>query len=420
MRNALLSSLLITGLLTLSCAPETVPELPAEPTLPELSPEGAAAIDEFLSSAIANGQVPKAVAMVANRDGIIYEGTFGKKDVANDIDIRLDSIFNMASMTKPVTSVATMMLLEEGAFELDDPVSMYLPDMANREVVTTIDEAAGTYETEPADSEMTIRQLLAHFSGLAYNFSNPTMQALIDVSGVQNTMELPLVSHPGTKWNYSGSTAVLGNLVAGVSGMPLDEFLKTRIFDPLGMDDTSYSVAAEKRDRVVTIHSLVDGELVEAPTPETVGGPVRGDGGLNSTAPNYIRFLQMLLNKGEFEGNRLLSAASVDAMISNQIDSINVETQVSTNASRSSDFPIGASADKFGLGFQLTASNAANPDLRAPGSYSWAGIYNTHFWGDPERQIVAVILMQQLPFYSDEAMAVYQGFEEQVNRNLVR
>ena len=127
----------------------------------------------------------------------------------------------------------------------------------------------------------------------------------------------------------------------------------------------------------------------------------------------------MLLNKGDFEGTRLLSEAAVDAMVANQIGSINVETQVSTNPATSSDFPIGAGSDKFGLGFQITASNAANPDLRAPGSFSWAGILNTHFWGDPDREIVAVILMQQASFYSDETMAVYQGFEEVVNRNLV-
>ena len=312
------------------------------------------------------------------------------------------------------------MLLEEGAFELDDSVSMYLPDMADREVITSIDESAGTYETEPAESGITIRQLLAHSSGLAYAFSNPTMKSLIDVLGVGDTLDLPLVSQPGTMWNYSGSTAVLGNLVAEVSGMPLDEFLKVRIFDPLGMDDTSYSVPAEKTGRVVTVHSLVDGGLVEAPTPETVGSAVRGDGGLHSTAPNYVRFLRMLLNGGEFEGKRLLSEASVDAMITNQIGSITVETQRTTDPATSSDFPIGAGADKFGLGFQITASSAVNPDLRAAGSYSWAGIFNTHFWGDPEREIVAVILMQQLPFYSDEAMAVYQGFEEEVNRNLIR
>ena len=276
MRTALLSLILVSSLSTLlSCAPEPVPEPPVEPTLPEISAEGAAAVDEFLAAAVAGGQVPKVVAVVANRKEIFYEGTFGKKDVANDIDVALDSIFGLASMTKPITSVATMMLAEEGAFDLDDPVSKYLPDMADRKVVTAIDEDAGTFETEPAKSEITIRQLLAHTSGLAYNFWNPTMQALIDVSGERNTMNLPLVSHPGTVWNYSGSTAVLGELVAEVSGISLDTFLRTRIFEPLGMDDTAYAVPAESIERVVTVHRVVDGELVETPTPETIRSGVR-------------------------------------------------------------------------------------------------------------------------------------------------
>lgn len=156
MKNLLLVLTLVAIGTIASCAPEPVTEPSPVAALPEISAEGAAAIDAFLSSAVGNGPVPKAVAMVANREGVIYQGTFGKKDVANDIDVELDSIFNLASMTKPVTSVATMILLEEGAFELDDPVSMYLPDMANREVVTTIDEDAGTYETEPAESEITV------------------------------------------------------------------------------------------------------------------------------------------------------------------------------------------------------------------------------------------------------------------------
>jgi len=387
------------------------------PALPTLAQAGTAEIDAYLREATADGRVPKAVAMVANAEGVVYQGAFGKRDVAANIDVKMDAIFNLASMTKPITSVATMMLYEAGAFDLDDPVSMYLPELGGRKVVTSIDEAARTYATEPAKSEITIRQLLANASGLAYNFANPTMQALVDITGAE-LMDLPLVSHPGTKWNYSGGTAVLATLVAKISGMPYDEFLRTRIFEPLGMVDTFYAVPADKRNRVVTIHSLVDGQLVETPTPETVRSTVRGDGGLNGTAADYIRFLRMLLNDGELDGTRLLSAASVEAMRSNQIGTINVETQVSTNPARSADFPVGAGRDKFGLGFQITASNTHNPDLRAPGSYTWAGIYNTHFWGDPERGIVAVILMQQLPFYGPDAMRVYQGFEERVNRNL--
>ena len=411
--------LLLTGFLLLfvsACAPEVIPE--PEVGLPELSTDGTRQIDAFLAGATATGQVPKAVAIVANREAVLYEGAFGKQSVADDMPAGMDSIFNLASMTKPVTSVAVMMLAEEGAFALDDAVSTYLPDWANREVVTTIDEEAGTFETEAAGSEITIRQLLAHTSGLAYNFSNATAQTLIDLTGEQQAINLPLVVQPGTVWNYSGSTAVLGDLVGEVSGQPLEEFLESRIFEPLGMEDTSYAVPDAKRDRVVTTHRLEDGELVETPVPDQVFSAVRGDGGLSGTAGDYIRFLQMLLNDGEFAGNRILSAESVAAMTANQIGSIRVETQYTTNPALSAHFPIGAGSDTFGLGFQLTSSNAADTDLRAPGSYSWAGIFNTHFWGDPERGIAAVILMQQLPFYSDDAMDVYQGFEQRVNRNL--
>lgn len=405
--------------LTLSTTFAACASEPAPPPPPSISAGEAAQIDEFLGNTMAARGIPKAVAMVADTGGILYQSAVGKQSVADDIDIGLDAIFNLASMTKPVTSVAVMMLAEEGAFELDEPVSKYLPAMADREVVTSIDAEGGTFETVPAETDITIRQLLSHTSGLAYNFSNRTMQDLIDITGRQPN-ELPLVSQPGTKWNYSGSTAVLGDLVAEVSGMPLDTFLQTRIFEPLGMSDTAYVVPADKRQRVVTVHSLVDGVLVEAPVPEEVRSTVRGDGGLNGTAPDYIRFLRMLLNGGELDGVRLLSQESVDAMTRNQIGTVRVETQHTTNPATSADFPIGAGEDTFGLGFQITSANDANPDLRAPGSYSWAGIFNTHFWGDPQRDIVAVILMQQLPFYNEDAMALYQGFEEAVNRSLAQ
>ena len=411
---------LISSLFVAACAPDSpqpsaVETVPAGP--PAISDRGRAALDEFLRASVADGRVPKVVAMAANSNEVMFQGAYGKQSVADDIDVGVHSIFNLASMTKPVTSVATMMLAEEGAFDLDDPVSMYLPDLAGRDVVTEVDEDAGIYRTEPADSEITIRQLLTHTSGLAYNFSNPTMQAMIDISGEPNVINLPLVAHPGTAWNYSGSTAVLGNLVSEISGIPLDEFLHSRIFEPLAMVDTFYRVPDDKRRRVVTVHRTVDGELVEGEVPETVQSVVRGDGGLYGTAPDYIRLLRMLLNGGELDGTRLLSPDSVETMLTNQIGDIVVETQVSTNPARSLDFPIGAGADKWGLGFQLTALTM--PDMRAPDSYSWAGINNTHFWGDPEREIVAVILMQQLPFYGRDAMAVYEGFEQRVNRNLV-
>ncbi len=414
---------LLPILLAASCASEATEPVAIETApaaQPAISEEGRTALEAFLQDTVAGGRVPKVVAMVSNAEGIIFQGAYGKQSVAGGIDARLDSIFSLASMTKPITSVATLMLAEEGAFGLDDPVSMYLPDLAGRDVVTEIDAEAGVYRTEPARSEITVRQLLTHTSGLAYNFANPTMQAMIDISGERNLMNLPLVAHPGTAWNYSGSTGVLGNLVAEVSGVPLDEFLRSRIFEPLGMVDTAYSVPDEKRGRVVTVHRAVDSELVEDEVPETVGSGVRGDGGLYGTAADYIRFLRMILNGGELDGTRILSPESVEPMLTNQMGGIVVETQVSTNTARSLDFPVGAGADTWGLGFQVTAPESAMPDMRSPGSFTWAGINNTHFWGDPERGIVAVILMQQLPFYGEDAMAAYQGFEQRVNQNLVR
>lgn len=401
------------------CTPDAGVESAAPSAPPVLSDAGTLEVDAYLESAVAGGRVPKIVAIVTNRDGVIFEGAYGKQDVAGDVDVALDSIFNLASMTKPVTSVAVMMLAEAGAFELDDPVETYLPEWAEREVVTAVDTESPTMETVPAESTITIRQLLAHTSGMAYTFSNQTAQDVVTVNGPGAPVDQPLVAEPGTVWNYSPSTAVLGDLVAEISGMPLDEFLRVRIFDPLEMVDTSYTVPSGKSSRVVTVHRLVDGELVENPVPETVQSNVAGDGGLYGTAGDYVRFLQMLLNGGELDGQRLLSEDSVDAMISNQIGGLGVEVQESTNEALALNFPA-AGGDKFGLGFLLTVSSTQNPDLRAPGSYTWAGIFNTHFWGDPEREIAGVLLMQQLPFYDTEVMRVYEGFEERVNRNLVR
>jgi methyl acetate hydrolase len=388
-------------------------------TLPTLTEAAVTDIDAYLEAATLDARVPKVVALVANREQVIYQGAFGKKDSARNVDVEVDSIFNLASMTKPVTSVATMMLGETGVFLLDDPVATYLPVWSDRAVAREVDPGAAEFQTTPARNPITIRQLLSHSSGLAYNFSNRRMQDLMDITGESDPRNLPLVSDPGTAWNYSPSTAVLGDLVEAATDVPLDVFLARRIFEPLGMEDTFYVVPDSKADRVVSVHTPVEGRLVEQERPESFASVVRGDGGLYGTGPDYIRFLQMLLNGGRFQGRRLLSQTAVDIMTSNQIGTVNVETQRSTNPVVSADFPIGAGRDKFGLGFQITTSNSENPDLRAPGSYSWGGIFNTHFWVDPRREIAAVILMQQLPFYAEDPLSLYQGFEERVNKGIL-
>jgi CubicO group peptidase (beta-lactamase class C family) len=312
-----------------------------------------------------------------------------------------------------------MLLVEQGKLELDDPVSKYLPEFRDREVIATFNPSDGSVTTRKATQEVLIRHLLSHTSGLAYSFSNTTISQLQPRSGKQ-AEDLPLLYEPGTKWTYSGSTKVLGRVVEKVSGLPLDRFLDDNFFKPLGMKDTSFAVPEEKVKRVVTTHTRGNGGLTETPNPASIASAVAGDGGLSSTAGDYIKFLQMLLNEGKHQGKTILSKSSVQAMTRNQIGAVVVETQPATLPNLTRPFPVAPSAgrDKFGYGFEITASNKENPNLRSAGSYTWAGIFNTHFWVDPRREIAAVLMFQVLPFYDDNIMKLYQDFEEAIGKNL--
>jgi CubicO group peptidase (beta-lactamase class C family) len=390
---------------------------PAQNALPALNQTGASEIDSILQRAVQQGILPGVVAIVANKERILYEGAFGLMDVGKQKPMSKDAVFRIASMTKPVTSAAVMMLAEQGKLRLDDPVSKYLPAFKDREVIATLDTAGATFTTRKAAKEVLIRHLLANTSGLAYAFSNDT------VSRLQRKLnkpaeELPLLYEPGSRWTYSGSTKVLGQVIEKITGAGLDRFLEERIFKPLELQDTSYVIPPGKTARAVTVHRRENGKLVETPNPETIQAPVAGDGGLNSTAADYIKFLQMFLNDGKWRGATLLGKDSIQAMTRNQIGDVIVQTQTTTDPARSQNFPIGAGRDKFGFGFQITRSNKENPNLRSPGSYTWAGIYNTHFWVDPKRQIAAVIMMQVLPFYDDGCMKAYQDVEAAIGRNL--
>jgi methyl acetate hydrolase len=387
----------------------------AQSSLPAFGPGGAAEIDAVLKMAVEKG-IPGVVAVVANRDRVLYEGAFGLMDTAKQKPMSKDAIFRIASMTKPVTSAAVMMLVEQGKLSLDDPVSKYLPSFKGREMIAAFNTADASFTTKPA-KEVLIRHLLANVSGLAYPFSNDMANRLQQKSGKQ-AEELPLLYEPGTRWTYSGSTKVLGQVIEKVTGGKLDSFLDERIFRPLQLQDTSYAVAPANLTRVVTIHRRQNGQLAESANGDKVESPVAGDGGLNSTAADYIKFLQMFLNDGKFRGATLLRKDSIQAMTKNQIGDVIVQTQPTTNPALSQSFPIGAGRDKFGFGFQIAASNKENPNLRAPGSYTWAGIYNTHFWVDPKRQIAAVIMMQVLPFYDDACMKLYQDVEAAIGKNL--
>ena len=368
-------------------------------------------LDTFLRARVAAGEVAGVVAMVVDRQSTIYSGAFGKADVGKSRPMTVDSIFRIASMTKPVTSLAAMMLVEQGELRLDDPIAKYLPAFSRVQVLTSWHEADSTYDARPPRRPITVRDLLTHTSGIAYSFVDARLVKLDD--GHMSTWELPLVSDPGERFVYGPNTAVLGDIIAKVSHMPLDAFLETKVFAPLGMRDTFFSVPQNKIDRVVTTHArTADGSLRETPNPDSLKAPVRGDGGLFSTAADYGRFMQVCLNRGRVGPARLVSERTIDLMTSNQIGTVRMAEQPSANLEFARPFPIGAGKDTFGLGFQIEERPAA-AGLRSAGSLSWGGIFNTHFWIDPERSIAGVVLMQLLPYYDPRALAVLRGFERE-------
>jgi CubicO group peptidase (beta-lactamase class C family) len=389
------------------------PWISAQDTLPS-----SADIDAYLAGVVRDTSIPGVVALVVDADRVVYAGAFGRQNVAAGVPMAEDSIFRIASMTKPVTSVAVMMLVQEGDIGLDDPVSDYLPAFEDKPVIENFNPADKTYGMRPATGPITVRHLLAHTSGLGYAFSNTTLAALAGSDPGASATRFPLLHDPGARWTYGESTRVLGTLVEEVSGQTLDEFMAERIFVPLGMSDTFYTVPGPKTGRVATVHRTTPEGLVETPNPAEITAPVYGDGGLHSTAADYAKFIQMFLNNGRApNGMRLLSETTVALMGDNHIGAIFVEQQPAALPALSEPFPLGAGRDKFGLGFQITGPHR-DLTARSPGSMSWAGIFNTEFWIDPARGIGGVLLMQYLPFYDAAAIETLQGFERRVYEGL--
>lgn len=407
---------LLAALAAIAMQATTVNAAPA----PTLSDAGKSEITRVAAEAVQRGNVPGVVTLIVNRDGTLYEGSAGKQDVARGIDLKPDAIFRIASMTKPITSAAIMMLVDAGKVNLDDPVSKYLPEFKGRPVIDKFNEADATYATRPAKREITIRHLLTHSSGLGYAFTNPTIKKIVDTTK-KNEPELALLHDPGEKWTYSASTRVLGWVVEKVSGHSLDAYLQKQIFEPLKMVDTAHVVPTDKVSRVITVHSRQggkDGKLTEAPNDPKQESPIRGDGGLYSTAQDYSRFVRMLLNGGTLDGAKILSPKAVQMMSAMPAGGPVMQTQPDANPDRTRPFPIGAGKDKFGLGFQVSAPDPKYAQFRSPGSLAWGGINNTHFWIDPKRQIAGIVMMQVLPFYDDASVAVLRGVEEQVYKHL--
>jgi CubicO group peptidase (beta-lactamase class C family) len=376
------------------------------------------AVDEALRSGIARRRIPAVVGMVSSENKTLYAGAFGKRD-ASGVPVRVDSIFAIASMTKAVTTVAALQLVEQGKVDLAEPIAGRLPQLANLEVLEGFD-AAGKPSLRPARTPVTLRHLLTHTSGLCYDTWDGNMFRCTSANPATDPAKPgPLMFEPGTRWQYGQGVDWAGRLVEAISGTTLENYFQEKIFRPLGMEDTSYILPASKFERMVSRYHRQDGSDLKQderklPTPPTT---FNGGGGLYSTAADYVRFMQLILNHGTGSNNvRILQPKTVESMMTNQIGHLTAGKMKSFKPNTSADVDIQPGhTEKRGLGFLINTTPYAGG--RSAGSLAWAGLYNTFYWIDPKRRRCAVILMQYLPFVDKEAVGLLDDFERVVYGN---
>jgi len=374
-----------------------------------MSSERTQRIGKVLQQYVDSGRMNGAVALVVRNGKVAYYESFGYNDVENKTPLKKDAIFRMASQTKAVTSVAVMMLYEEGRFMLDDPISKFIPSFGKPLVLDKFNPADSSYTTIPAKREITIRDLLTHTSGIGYaQIGSKEANAIYAKAGIIGGIgvdkfiladkikalgPLPLFHQPGEKWTYGLNVDVLGYLVEVVSGLSLAEFFKQRIFEPLGMKDTYFYLPKEKQDRLVQLYTedTVTGKAVKMREkiningqflrdyPNTAGTFFSGGGGLSGTIYDYAIFLQMLLNGGEYNGKRFLSRNTVRMMTMNQIGELN------------------RGNNKFGLGFGITTEKGSAVLPTQEGVFEWGGMFATTFWVDPKEKMVALLYRNIYP-----------------------
>ncbi|HYL36754.1 MAG TPA: serine hydrolase domain-containing protein [Bryobacteraceae bacterium] len=376
---------------------------------------GSAQIDDTLRSGIARRDIPAAVGMVANGHSVVYSGAFGTRDSLG-VPLAADSIFAIASMTKAITTVAALQLVEQGKMQLDEPVAKYLPQLEKMQVLEGFDSQTGKPKFRPAQTPITLKHLLTHTSGICYDTWDPDMFRYASQMNGKLPAVPPLMFEPGTRWQYGMGVDWAGRLVEKLSGMNLEEYFQTKILGPLEMRDTSYLVPASKFPRLVSNYQRQpDGKWKENPrVPPPVPKEFNGGGGLYSTAGDYVRFMQMILGQGRGGNNvRILQPKTVESMAINQIGAATAGKMKSYRPERSSDVDIQPGAtEKWGLGFLINTTAYAGG--RSAGSLAWAGLFNTFYWIDPKRSLCAVLLMQFLPFVDRQAVGLLGDFERAV------
>jgi CubicO group peptidase (beta-lactamase class C family) len=384
---------------------------------------GKGRIDDVLSASATRRRIPAVVAMVVDANRVLYSGAFGKRDPESNVAVNGDSIFQIASMTKPITAVAAMQLVEQGKVSLDAPVSKLLPQLANMQVLTGF-TAAGDPILRPARTVITLRHLLTHTSGISYPTWHEAMSKYSQkTGGIAPTAVapfVPLMFEPGTSWQYGYSADWTGRLVEAISGQTLQQYFRVNILDPLGMKDTQFGVDPAKFDRMVNVYQRNAQGAFESRPRVQPAAPTdfNGGGGLSSTANDYVKFMRMILRYGLTGVNtEILTARSVQMMMKNQIGGLRAGFMKSFQPNLSSDVDTHpGGVDKWGLGFLL--QGAGTSGMRSEGSMSWAGIFNTFFWIDPNRGIAAVVMMQYLPFFDKDAVGLLGDFERALYANV--
>ena len=440
MRIRTCSILVLVGLAATTAWAQGLPT--AEPSMVGLSQARLDRLEEVVQGYVDDDAIAGAVTLIARRGHQAHMQVYGMADRGDGTSMQTDTIFRIASMTKPVTSVAVLMLYEEGHFKLNDAVGQYLPELASLDILTPGDQSGAPFSRIAATRPITIRHLLTHTSGIGYRFlgdlgGDQRLRALAELYGeagvadglaehdgtieglVTALGDLPLLHEPGAAFSYGLSDDVLGRLVEVISGVSFDEFLRTRLFAPLGMDDTSFYVPDSKAGRMASVYTpsaeglaevegTVAGDHLIYSATYSTGEPRRnfsGGGGLSSTASDYSRFLQMLLNGGELDGARILSPVTIDLMTTNQIGDVPAGSVV----------PPGSAG--FGLGVAIRGGPEVDGELGSAGAYYWSGFFSTSFWIDPQEELIGVLMTQVFPGTSDIQdkfrLMAYQAIVEQ-------
>lgn len=372
-------------------------------SLPGISKERINKLDAMLEEAVSMEQVPGLVALVVKDGKIVYHEAKGFSDVVSGKKMEKNSIFRIASQTKAITSTAVMILWEEGKFRLDDPISKYIPEFKNPQILQNFRYGDTTYTIKPSTKEITIRHLLTHTSGLGYGVIDGdermkmiyhkarvvdlfTTENVTIGESVKRLAQLPLHHEPGAKYTYSEGLDVLGYLVEIISGKPFDVFLKERIFDPLGMNDTRFYLSEAQSARLVTVHTRKDNQWVSFPVtfydPDYPKAGAKaffsGGAGLSSTVEDYAKFLQMYLNGGIYNGKRILSPTTIETMMTNQVGDL-----------------LGDGGKDYGLAFGLVdAKGVQLGGMGSLGTFDWGGYFNTQYFAAPKEKLIGLIFKQ--------------------------